>query len=138
MRILALAILAIGATAAAAPAQAQTYDPNYPVCLHVYGRISYYECSLYLAAPVQHVGVGPFGAMRDQSVLRTRIPATIGAALQALPPQRLQTRRYSISTTWPSTSDTRRSIRPASSMLWVAISIATCVAFTSCISALKT
>ena len=33
--------------------------------------------------------------------------------------------RQSISTIWPSTSDTRRSIRPASSMLWVAISIAT-------------
>ena len=47
MRILALAILAIGAASAAAPAQAQTYDPNYPVCLHVYGRISYYECSYY-------------------------------------------------------------------------------------------
>ena len=45
MRILALAIFAIAATAAAAPAQAQTYDPNYPVCLHVYGRITYYECS---------------------------------------------------------------------------------------------
>ena len=44
MRILALAVLAIGAASAAAPAQAQTYDPNYPVCLHVYGRISYYEC----------------------------------------------------------------------------------------------
>ena len=43
MRILALAIFAIAATAAAAPAQAQTYDPNYPVCLHVYGRITYYE-----------------------------------------------------------------------------------------------
>ena len=38
MRILALAILAIGAVSAAAPAQAQTYDPSYPVCLHVYGR----------------------------------------------------------------------------------------------------
>jgi len=45
MRILALAILAIGAASAAAPAQAQTYDPNYPVCLHVYGRSSYYECT---------------------------------------------------------------------------------------------
>jgi hypothetical protein len=44
MRILALAVLAIGAASAAAPAQAQTYDPSYPVCLHVYGRISYYEC----------------------------------------------------------------------------------------------
>jgi hypothetical protein len=50
MRILALAILAIGAASAAAPAQAQTYDPNFPVCLHVYGRISYYECS-YTSLP---------------------------------------------------------------------------------------
>jgi hypothetical protein len=44
MRILILAILAIGAASAAASARAQTYDPNYPVCLHVYGRASYYEC----------------------------------------------------------------------------------------------
>jgi uncharacterized protein DUF3551 len=45
MRVLALTILAIGALSAAAPARAQTYDPNYPVCLHVYGPgVSYYEC----------------------------------------------------------------------------------------------
>jgi hypothetical protein len=44
MRIPALAILAMAAASAAVPAKAQTYDPNYPVCLHVYGRISYYEC----------------------------------------------------------------------------------------------
>jgi hypothetical protein len=50
MRILALAILAIGAASAALPAQAQTYDPNYPVCLRVYGRINYYECS-YTSLP---------------------------------------------------------------------------------------
>ncbi len=37
MRILALAILAIG-TVSIGPAAAQTYDPAYPVCLHVYGR----------------------------------------------------------------------------------------------------
>ena len=43
MRVLALAILALGA-ATAAPAQAQTYDPRYPVCLHVYGPVTYYEC----------------------------------------------------------------------------------------------
>jgi len=42
MRMLALAALAIGALSA--PAQAQTYDPAYPVCLHVYGRATYYEC----------------------------------------------------------------------------------------------
>ena len=47
MRVLALAIFAIGAASGAAPAQAQTYDPNFPVCLHVYGKISYYDCAYY-------------------------------------------------------------------------------------------
>ena len=44
MRIPAFAALAIGAVSIAAPAQAQTYSPDYPVCLHVYGRASYFEC----------------------------------------------------------------------------------------------
>ncbi|MCK1511078.1 DUF3551 domain-containing protein [Bradyrhizobium sp. 190] len=44
MRILALAILAIGTISAAAPARAQTYGGGYPVCLHVYGPVTYYEC----------------------------------------------------------------------------------------------
>ena len=44
MRILALAILAIGMVLIE-PAGAQTYDPGYPVCLHVYSRgADYYEC----------------------------------------------------------------------------------------------
>jgi Protein of unknown function (DUF3551) len=45
MRSLALTVLAAGALLSAAPASAQTYDPGYPVCLHVMGRgASYYEC----------------------------------------------------------------------------------------------
>jgi hypothetical protein len=44
MRSLALAILAIGTVSAAGPAAAQTYAPGYPVCLHVYGPVTYYEC----------------------------------------------------------------------------------------------
>ena len=43
MRILALASLAIGIVSIG-PAGAQTYDPAYPVCLHVYGPATYYEC----------------------------------------------------------------------------------------------
>jgi hypothetical protein len=43
-RIPALAILTIATVLTAAPARAQTYDPAYPVCLHVYGRATYYEC----------------------------------------------------------------------------------------------
>jgi hypothetical protein len=38
MRVLAwMILLGIGTTCAAAPAQAQAYDPNYPVCLQTYG-----------------------------------------------------------------------------------------------------
>jgi hypothetical protein len=44
MRWLALTILAIAAGAAAGPAAAQTFDPNYRVCLHVFGEVTYYEC----------------------------------------------------------------------------------------------
>ena len=44
MRNLALAILALATVSVAGPAAAQTYDPAYPVCMHVYGPISYYEC----------------------------------------------------------------------------------------------
>jgi hypothetical protein len=45
MRIMVVAILAIAAATVAEPARAQTYDPSYPVCLHVYQRGgTYYEC----------------------------------------------------------------------------------------------
>jgi hypothetical protein len=44
MRILALTILAVGTLLAAAQADAQTFAPGYPVCLHVYGPVTYYEC----------------------------------------------------------------------------------------------
>jgi len=50
MRIPALTALAFGTLLATPNAQAQTYDPNYPVCLHVYGKISYYECG-YASIP---------------------------------------------------------------------------------------
>ena len=44
MRNLALAILASATVSMAGPAAAQTYAPGYPVCLHVYGPLTYYEC----------------------------------------------------------------------------------------------
>jgi hypothetical protein len=46
MRISALAIVIMTAIWTAAPAQAQTYDPAYPVCLHIFKRGGdYYQCS---------------------------------------------------------------------------------------------
>jgi len=44
MRRLALTALALGTLLAGGAAHAQTYSPDYPVCLHVYGRATYYEC----------------------------------------------------------------------------------------------
>ncbi len=43
-RVMALALFAIGMASISVPARAQTYDPNYPVCLQVFGLISYYDC----------------------------------------------------------------------------------------------
>jgi hypothetical protein len=45
MRILALAIAAIGIVFTSTPSHAQTYAPGYPVCLHVYGPSTYIDCS---------------------------------------------------------------------------------------------
>ena len=56
MRVLALAIVALGAAYAATPARAQTYDPNYPVCLQVYqgSMVDYYfECAYRTMAQCQ-------------------------------------------------------------------------------------
>lgn len=38
LRALTSAIIAIGTLLASAPAPAQTYDPNHPFCMHVYGE----------------------------------------------------------------------------------------------------
>jgi hypothetical protein len=66
MRILALAIFAIG-TVSIGPAASQRYDPAYPVCLHVYISYgSYYECD-YTSLP--QCIIGPLRHVRDQSIL---------------------------------------------------------------------
>jgi hypothetical protein len=46
MRIPALSIVALGTLLAMAPASAQTYgNTNFPVCLQVFGRFNYFDCS---------------------------------------------------------------------------------------------
>ncbi|MBR0732589.1 DUF3551 domain-containing protein [Bradyrhizobium japonicum] len=51
MRLPILTLTAIAALFASADADAQTYDPRYPVCMHVYtsggrgGGGDYYDCS---------------------------------------------------------------------------------------------
>jgi len=43
-RGLLLAGLAVGTAVAAGPAAAQAWDPNFPVCLQIFGPFSYNEC----------------------------------------------------------------------------------------------
>jgi hypothetical protein len=45
MRVAALALSTLVAIAAAGPAHAQTYNPNYPVCMEVYGGFPTIECA---------------------------------------------------------------------------------------------
>jgi hypothetical protein len=80
MRILALGILAIG-TASIGPATAQTYDPAYPVCLHVYAkRGQLLSMPLHVATSMPRDGIGPRGRVRHQSIFRGRgrAPRVIG------------------------------------------------------------
>ena len=52
MRVWLLAIPALVAVQLAAPARAQTYDPNYPICLQIYDDMVHYtfECA-YTSMP---------------------------------------------------------------------------------------
>jgi Protein of unknown function (DUF3551) len=52
MRTLACAILTIGSAVAAGQAWAQTYNPAFPVCMHVvpWGGAAYYDCIYYTMA----------------------------------------------------------------------------------------
>jgi hypothetical protein len=45
MRILILTLMAIGAVLGTGPARAQTYDPNYPVCMQVFFPANFFDCS---------------------------------------------------------------------------------------------
>ena len=45
MRNFSMTMLVAGVIAASAPVCAQTYSPDYPVCLHVYGPATHVECA---------------------------------------------------------------------------------------------
>jgi hypothetical protein len=75
MRILALAILRIGAVSLAVPAHAQTYDPHFPVCLQSYslggGKIdcsytSLAQCNASASGRAAQCLTNPFFALAYQ------------------------------------------------------------------------
>jgi len=71
MRILAMAMITTAAVLTAVPARAQTYDPDYPVCLQVYGRGGGYiscrytsiaQCALTASGRPAHGTANPYFA----------------------------------------------------------------------------
>jgi hypothetical protein len=82
MRVLACTILTIATMLVAAPVRAQTYDPNYPVCLQTYGRL--YRLQFYVAGAVRNVRIGPLGAVPDQSVFCAGRQETAAASRRLL------------------------------------------------------
>lgn len=47
VKLAGFALPVIGTMAAVAPARAQAYDPNYPVCMQVFGPLSRTECRYF-------------------------------------------------------------------------------------------
>jgi hypothetical protein len=94
MRIPALAILTIVTVWAAGPARAQTYNPDYPVCLHVYtlsgdhiecayGSLA--QCAMSASGRAAQCAMNPyFGGAQERSGAgyrrHRRVPQTRPAA----------------------------------------------------------
>ena len=79
MRLLALTILAIAASSAAGPAAAQTYDPRYPVCMHIYGDPAYFECQyMTMAACIEAASGRPAQCIANPFFDRSRLSARPG------------------------------------------------------------
>ncbi|QPF94822.1 DUF3551 domain-containing protein [Bradyrhizobium commune] len=58
MRRAWLILGAAGVLVATAPARAQTYDPNYPVCMQIYGPVGYVDCRYASLAQCKYLAVG--------------------------------------------------------------------------------
>jgi Protein of unknown function (DUF3551) len=81
MRTLPRLFLALAMTLAAASAQAQTYDPNYPICLQTFGRNGNYiacgytsmaQCRLSASGRAAQCIVNPYFAAPNSGPTRRR------------------------------------------------------------------
>ena len=81
-----LYLIAVIGVCIAGPAAAQAYDPNYPVCLEVYGG---HRLQLHVAAAVPGDGLGPIGDVLRQSVLQGAGKAAEGQGAAATSTLRL-------------------------------------------------
>ena len=73
MRTMACSLLLLGLALAASPVRAQTYDPNYPICLQAYGITGNYiscryrsmaQCKVSASARAAQCIVNPYFGKR--------------------------------------------------------------------------
>lgn len=58
MRGARLALIAIAALLNVGHADAQTYDPDYPVCMQIYGPVGYFDCRYGSLEQCRYLAVG--------------------------------------------------------------------------------
>ena len=58
MRRTSLALVAISTLFMSTHAQAQTYDPSYPVCMQIYGQVGYFDCRYTSLEQCKFLAVG--------------------------------------------------------------------------------
>ncbi|MHB0768066.1 DUF3551 domain-containing protein [Bradyrhizobium sp. 5.13L] len=58
MRRARLALIAIAALLNSGCADAQTYDPDYPVCMQIYGPVGYFDCRYSSLPQCRYLAVG--------------------------------------------------------------------------------
>jgi hypothetical protein len=96
MRVPALAILTIGMVFTAAPARAQTYNPDYPVCLQVYDVDGgYISCGYTSLAQCAQSASGVPPSVHHQSIFCGRACAS-GSTLSAASPCLLNVSAYDV------------------------------------------
>lgn len=59
MRRTVVAVIGIATACVTAPARAQTYDPDYPVCMQVFGPLGgYFDCSYFRLEQCRFLAAG--------------------------------------------------------------------------------
>ncbi|MET4199480.1 DUF3551 domain-containing protein [Bradyrhizobium sp. LA6.12] len=58
MRRARFALVAIGLLFSGVLADAQTYDPSYPVCMQIYGPVGYFDCRYTSLEQCKFLAVG--------------------------------------------------------------------------------
>ena len=75
MRRARFALVATGLFFSGVPADAQTYDPSYPVCMQIYGQVGYFDCRYTSLEQCRFLAVGRSASCVANPYFAPRRPA---------------------------------------------------------------